>query len=430
MTRAAGFLRLSCKGASVARMLWFIRSLAPALLFVLAGLAPPVAARPAQKPAVTILVSIDGFRPDYLRRGVTPQLNALAAAGISSAMRPSFPPKTYPNHWTMVTGLRPDRHGIVANMIVDPEGKRPVFTMATEDPWWWQAAEPVWVAAEKAGIRTATMFWPGSNMPIGGVRPSDWHQFSMAVNNRQRVDAAIDWLRRPAATRPRFVTLYFDVVDSAGHDFGPDSPEVARAVGEVDAAIGRLRAGLAELHQPANLVVVADHGMAAIAPERVVRLDSFASPADYMLVEEGPFATLNARPGHEDALAAALTHAPAHVQCWPRAQIPERLHYGHNPRVAQFLCLADVGWEVLAREPARPVHGGTHGFDNDAPEMRALFIASGPAVRGRGVLPTFDNVDIEPLLRDLIGLPQATGRDGDDAPFRDALRPKAAPRRK
>ena len=375
---------------------------------------------PARKP-VTILVSIDGFRPDYRARGVTPNLDALAAGGISAAMRPSFPSKTFPNHTTLVTGLVPDRNGIVANKILDARRPGETFTMATEDAFWWADAEPVWIAAEKAGIRTATLFWPGANVEHDGRRPHDWQQFSMKVSNRQRVDGVIDWLRRPAKTRPAFVTVYFDTVDTAGHEYGPDSPEVTKAVADVDTAIGQLRAGLRGLHQRANLVIVADHGMAAISDDRIVRLDSFADPANYAVVEDGPFATLNPVAGHETALAADLAKAPAHVQCWAKGDIPARFHYGHHPRVPAYLCLADTGWEILAKAPRHPIKGGTHGFDNASPEMAALFIATGPAIRARGPIPSFDNVDIEPLLRDLIGLPQGQGRDGDDAPFKAAL---------
>lgn len=380
---------------------------------------PPVVQE--QRAPVTLLISIDGFRPDYLTRGVTPNLNALAAEGISAAMRPSFPSKTFPNHWTLVTGLRPDRSGIVANKMLDAKIPGKVFTMATDDPRWWSEAQPIWIAAEAAGIRTATMFWPGSNVLLAGGRPSDWMQFNEHISNRQRVDVVVDWLRRPPANRPRLLTAYFDLVDTAGHDFGPDSPQVTAAVAEVDSQIGHLRAELVALGQPVNLVVVADHGMAALAPERVVRLESFADPADYSVVEDGPFATLNPVAGHEAALAAALAKAPAHVQCWAKGAIPARLHYGSHPRVPAFLCLADPGWQVMGASSKGPP-GGTHGYDNDAPEMRALFIAAGPAIRPAGKLPTFDNVDVEPLLRDLIGLPQGTPRDGDDAPFRAALK--------
>ena len=401
-----------------------------ALAFALAGCAIAPAPRPAppvavaeQRAPITILISIDGFRPDYLTRGVTPTLNALAGDGISAAMRPSFPSKTFPNHWTLVTGLRPDRNGIVANRMLDPAIPGKVFTMATDDARWWSDAQPIWIAAEQAGIRTATMFWPGSNVLLENRRPSDWVLFNESISNTQRINTLLDWLRRPAAERPRLLTGYFDVVDHEGHEHGPDSPQVTRAAAEVDAAIGTLRAGLAALGQPANLIIVADHGMAALSPERVVRLESFANPADYAVVEDGPFVSLNPAPDHEAALAAALAKPPAHVQCWAKGAIPARLHYGSHRRVPAFLCLGDVGWQIMARESRGPA-GGTHGYDNDAPEMRALFIAAGPAFRAGGQLQTFDNVAVEPLLRDLLGLPPGKDRDGDDAPFRAVLKAK------
>lgn len=370
----------------------------------------------------TILISIDGFRPDYLARGVTPNLNALAKGGVSASMRPSFPSKTFPNHTTLVTGLVPDRNGIVANTMFDARKPGEKFTMSTDDPFWWADSTPIWVDAEKAGIPTATMFWPGSNVPHDGIRPHDWMQFNQAISERQRVDVVVDWMRRPAKTRPAFVTAYFDLVDTAGHDFGPDSPEVTQAVAKVDQAIGDLRRKLAGLKIRANLVIVADHGMAGISADRVVRLDQFANPQDFALVEEGPFASFNAVPGHEAALEAALAKAPPHVQCWAKGQIPARFHYGAHPRVPAYLCLADTGWEVLAKAPKKPVKGGTHGYDNLAPEMAALFIANGPNIRTKGKIAPFDNTSVEPLLRRLIGLPQGKGRDGTLAPVAQALR--------
>ncbi|WP_343528546.1 ectonucleotide pyrophosphatase/phosphodiesterase [Sphingomonas sp.] len=395
--------------------------------------ASPLAAE-ARTP-VTILVSIDGFRPDYLTRDLTPNLSRLAAQGVSAPMRPSFPSKTFPNHWTLVTGLVPDHHGIIANGFTDATHPGERFTMASDEPYWWSAAEPIWVTAEKAGVRTATMFWPGSNVGwggtlepgghhqvVGGVRPHDWQQFNQSVNDRQRVDSIIDWLRRPAAERPSFLTLYFDEVDTAGHEGGPDSPQVNAAVGAVDAAIGRLQAGLAALGQPANLVVVADHGMAATSSDRVVPLDSLADPSDYAMVEDGPYATLRAVPGHEQALEKRLLGHHDHVDCWRSTAMPARLRYGHNPRIPPYFCLAEAGWLILAKRPEKPFAGGTHGYDNVDPSMTALFIAQGPAFPAGVRLAPFDNVDVAPLLRDLIGLPAGQGLDGSDAPFRRILK--------
>jgi len=398
--------------------------------------ATTTASMPAEaRQPVTILISIDGFRPDYLDRGVTPNLNRLKAAGISASMRPAFPSKTYPNHWTLVTGLVPDRHGIVSNNMDDPTGAHPPFTLATDDPWWWNAAEPIWVTAEKVGIRTATMFWPGSNVGWGGVRregghgevdgatrPRDWQQFNQSVTGDQRVDAVIDWLRRPAATRPRFVTLYFDTVDSAGHASGPDSAQVTEAAADVDRLIGRLTDGLAALNQAANLVIVSDHGMAATSSTRTIALDGVLAPADATIGETGPYAGITPTPGREAAVAQALAAPHPHMQCWRKDRIPPRFRYGGNPRVPPYICLAATGWSIVKRLPERPFSGGNHGYDHQSAEMRALFIAQGPAFVAGRRLSVFDNVDIAPLLRDLLGLPAGQGLDGSDAPFRKVMR--------
>ena len=393
------------------------------LLALFALLAPAAIAADA-RPPVTILVSIDGFRADYLTRGLTPHLSALAAKGITAAMRPSFPTKTYPNHYTLVTGLRPDRNGIVGNKMEDTARPGETFTMkASQDSFWWNEAEPLWAAAEKAGIRSATMFWPGSNVAYDNVRPQDWFDYDEAITNTQRVDAVLDWLRRPPAIRPRFVTLYFDLVDTAGHRHGPDSPELNAALKEADAQIGQLETGLAALHQPANLVIVADHGMAATSPDRVIWIHDIADAADYHVVDEGPVATLDAIPGHEAALAASLLKPHPHIQCTRKQDLPARLHFGQNPRVAPFVCLADVGWLLMDAPPKKwDIDLGSHGYDNQAPEMLALFVAAGPNIAPRGTIPTFDNVDVYALLRDLLRLPPKPDVDGSDAPFKGVVK--------
>ena len=408
-------------------------ALAPVTAPPPATLATPAATVQAAAP-VTILVSIDGFRPDYLDRGVTPALNRLKAAGVSAAMRPSFPSVTFPNHWTLVTGLRPDRTGIVGNKMEDARRPGETFTMQTDDPFWWSDAEPIWVTAEKAGIRTATMFWPGANVAVGGtraptghhfvtggVRPSDWDQYNEAVTGEQRVAAVIDWLRRPAASRPRLITLYFDIVDTAGHDYGPDDARTTAAAAAVDAQIGSLVAGLAALNQPANLVIVADHGMAATSSTRTVALADLADPADLRAIETGPVASIVALPGREEAVARRLLRPHDHVDCWRKDAIPPRLHYGRNPRVAPFVCLAAAGWTIAKTAPTEAYSGGAHGYDPADPAMRALFIASGPAFAAGRTIASFDNVDVAPLLRDLVGLPAGRDLDGDDAPFRGVL---------
>jgi predicted AlkP superfamily pyrophosphatase or phosphodiesterase len=371
---------------------------------------------------VTILVSIDGFRADYLDRGETPNLSRLAASGVRAAMRPSFPSKTFPNHYALVTGMRPDHSGIVDNTMEDPRRPGITFKISNEqalDPFWWDEAEPIWITAERQHVRTATMFWPGAEVAHDGLRPSDWQHYDMNVTGEQRVRGVIDWLRRPAAIRPRFLTIYFDTVDTAGHQYGPDAPETNAAIRDVDARIGELVAGLAELGQSADLVIVADHGMAATSPDRVVRTPDLVDPALVHVVTEGPYSGMNALPGHEAEVAAALLRPHDHVRCWRRAEIPARFHYGTNPRVPDFYCLADTGW-LIARPDFEVEPGGTHGYDNAAPEMLALFVAAGPDFRAGVRLDAFDNVDVYPLVARLIHVAPRPS-DGTIAPLEGAL---------
>lgn len=389
-----------------------------------------------QRPPVTILVSIDGFRPDYLKRGVSPNLNALAASGVESSMRPSFPTKTFPNHWAIVTGDRPDRSGIVANNMEDESRPKDKFTMASDDPYWWSEVEPIWVTAEKQGVRTATMFWPGSNVAWGGTkaaewpytisngqRPSDWAQFNEEISATQRVNSVLDVLRRPADIRPHFVTLYFDEVDTAGHVNGPDTAQTTQAVADVDAHIGDLIAGLKILGQSANIVIVSDHGMAAKANDRVIPIDKIANPADYRTVETGPYVSMVAVPGHEKALEAALFKTRDHMQCWRKGDIPARFHYGSHRRIPPYFCLAETGWVFQATTPTKPITGGDHGWDDRAPEMQALFIANGPAFDTRFRVPAdFANVDVYPLLTRLLGVTSMPS-DGDATVLNGLIKP-------
>ena len=386
------------------------------------------AAEPAPAPKagpLLILVSIDGFRADYLDRGRTPALLGLAQQGVrSSGMRPAFPSITFPNHYTLVTGLTPDHHGIVANSMVDPAiTPDSRFTLgdftAVSDRRWWDEGTPIWVSAERAGLRTATMFWPGSEAAIQGVRPDLWAHFDASLTPDQRVDIVLDWLDQPAAKRPNFVTLYFDQVDHAGHEYGPDSEQVNRAAALVDAAITRLRDGLAArgLMRTANLVIVADHGMAAVPPDHLIVLDDLVDMAQVQLVAGGAVAELTPGPG-ADTRRLLAAHGPMH--CWPKGELPARFRYGTNPRIPPIVCVAEPGWMILTREGAQRFRahlapgqvGGEHGYDPASPLMAALFIAEGPAFQQGGlVIPPFDNVDVEPLLAHVLGIasPPADG---------------------
>lgn len=395
------------------------------LILLIAALLLPAGLAAKERP-VTVLVSIDGFRADYIERGLTPRLAALAKQGTSAAMRPSFPTKTFPNHYALVTGKRPDRNGISGNSIIDPRRPGVMFSLGNAaqalDPFWWTEAEPLWITAEKAGLRSATMFWPGSEVAFDGKRPSDWMRYDKNITNVQRVNTLLDWLRRPAAIRPAFATLYFDTVDTIGHEFGPDSAEVNAALAEVDARIGELVDGAAKLGVPLNLVIVADHGMRTTDEARVIQLDDLIDRASYIAVETGPYAAIEPVTGTDSRVADALLVPHDHMTCTRKENLPERLLWGRNPRVAAIICIADAGWTILSGPPMYPVKGGAHGYDNADPEMLAIFIANGPAFAKGEVLPVFDNVAVTALLRAALGLPEDAEADGKLADVKAALR--------
>ena len=391
-------------------------------------------ATPALKPesgAPLILVSIDGFRADYLDRGLTPNLKAIADDGVrATAMRPAFPSLTFPNHYTLVTGLYPDHHGIINNRFTDPvSGKKFVYKdiHTTSDPMWW-GGEPIWVGAERQGKRAATMFWPGSDVAIDGVRPDYWKPFDGKVSADARVDQVLAWIDLPTGQRPNLITLYFDAVDHAGHDHGPDSSETNAAIVATDHAIGRLLDGLRQrgLADKANLVIVSDHGMVATDNgAHMVILDDIVDVRDLRIQNLGLLAMFAAQPGREAAVEKALLAPHEHMRCWKKGETPARLHYGSNPRIPPLLCLADPGWLIWTREFAdRPgffVSKGEHGYDNADPHMAALFIAHGQAFKRGIVVPEFDNVDVYPLLTRVLGIRPAPN-DGNPATANEMLR--------
>ena len=406
----------------------------PALLLALSlaacatAPAPPSASAP-DAPYTLLLVSLDGVHPDDLARGDTPNLSRLAAHGVQAEwMVPSYPTLTFPNHYTLVTGLRPDRHGIVHNSMADPELGR--FALSNRDAVgegrWWSDGEPLWVTAENAGIPTATLFWPGSEAPVRGVRPTRWTPFDAGLPKSERVDRVLGWLSEPVATRPRLATLYFEHPDGAAHAHGPASPEMREAMRAVDAQIGRLVDGIERngLAGSVDLVIVSDHGMAAVPEGNVVAFEDMVDPE---LVEPASFGQsvgFNPVAGREAEAERALLGAHERHECWRKDELPARWNYGSHPRIPAIVCQMQEGWDAL---PARfierrpPGTRGSHGYDPALASMRAIFIARGPSFASGARLPAFDNVDVYPLLARLLGVEPA-GHDGNPATLLPALK--------
>jgi predicted AlkP superfamily pyrophosphatase or phosphodiesterase len=388
------------------------------------------AAPASVEPAPLVLISIDALRADYLGKGDTPNLDRIASQGVRAEwMNPSYPALTFPNHFTLVTGLRPDHHGVVHNtMRENGLGDFRVADLeAVGDGRWWRA-EPIWVSAEKAHLPTAIWAWPGSAAEIDGVRPTRWRPYDESVSAAQRIDEVAAWLQEPVATRPRFAALYLEMVDDAGHDFGPDAPQTRAAVREMDASIGRLLDALASkgLMDRVNLLVVSDHGMATVGPGHAMDVEDIVPMADAAVISVGQSIGIAPRGGRTQAVEQRLLGRHEHYQCWRKDELPPRWHYGSNPRVPPIICQMDEGWDALpaatlAKRAPRATRG-SHGYDPALPSMRAAFIAHGPAFRTGVVIPAFDNVDVYPLMSRLLGIPTHEN-DGDIVPLLPALKP-------
>jgi predicted AlkP superfamily pyrophosphatase or phosphodiesterase len=345
---------------------------------------------------------------------------------------PSFPPKTFPNHYTIVTGLYPGHHGIVANTIRDAATGRTLSLSNREeirDPMWW-GGEPMWVTAQRAGQQAAAMFWPGSESPIGGIYPRYWKAYDQSYPANDRIDQVLSWLDLPAAERPTFITVYFEDTDTAGHDDGPDSQAVRDAITRADGYLGRLLRGLEQrgLQDRVNLVVVSDHGMAAVSSDRVVVLDDHVSLEAAEVVDLNPTLGIFPREGTEDAVYRALLNAHPRLSVYRRADTPERWHYRDHPRIPPIVGVVDEGWQILRRGTVdgiragriRPA-GGQHGYDPQLMSMRGVFVAAGPAFREGVSVPALENVHLYNAMAQVLGVAPAPN-DGDPRVARTLLK--------
>jgi len=388
------------------------------------------------KPTV-ILVSIDGFHPAYLDRYSAPTLSMLARQGVRAKwMTPVYPSLTFPNHYSIATGLYPDNHGIVGNNFYDPEFKQ-TFSLSKREEvqngrWW--LGEPIWVTAEKQGQRAAAFFFPGTEAEIGGKRPSNWRTYDEKIPNSERVDTALSWLDLPGPERPTLILTYFGDVDHAGHESSPDSDGVRQAVAEVDKALGRLVDGLKSrsLFERVNVIVVSDHGMARIDTSQVILLDDYFDPKQAETVFwNGASVNIFPKPGMEQAIYSALkSKAPPQVTVYRKQDVPSRFHYGKSRRIGDVVVMADEGWTIVSRERYRPparaanggvVYQGTHGFDNRLESMRAIFVGHGPAFKQSQVVEPFESVDVYNVMAEILRLKPASN-DGGYAVARAVLR--------
>lgn len=362
------------------------------------------------KPVVVVL-SIDGFRADYLDDLPTPALRTLASEGVrAAALIPGFPTLTFPSHYTIATGLTAEQHGVVANRMYDRSSRHwysPADSTVREGRWY--RGEPLWVTAERQGMVTAIRYWPGSEAEILGVRPSYWKAYDAREPTRSRLEQVLDWLELPEAERPHLVFAYLDVVDVAGHAAGPGSPEVAAAVDSVDRAIGEFLRAL-DASSVANrvfLIVLSDHGMAPFTPDRHVALEDLADTTGVQGAQYGPVSNLFVSGGapHARRLRDELNRGLRNGRAYLRENLPARLGYSADPRAGDVVVLMEEGF-IFGRkrfEPSSP--GGAHGWDPRYPSMHGLFLIRGPGIPAGGRIPALESVRIARMIAEILELP-------------------------
>ena len=400
------------------------------LAVALVGCAARSQSQPTATRPIVILVSIDGWRWDYTGRFKPPTITSLANAGVEAqGLIPVFPSKTFPNHYTMVTGLHAARHGITSNNMIDPRlpGRFSLSNRDVQQDTRWWGGEPLWVTVERQGLVAGTMFWPGSDVEIAGDRPTYWKPYDGDFPNQARVDAIVSWLKQPEPKRPTFVTLYFSDVDTAGHDYGPDGEQTRKAALHIDAMMARLVAGVdsAGLSSRVNYVLVSDHGMSQLSPDRVIVLDEYISVSDVDLIDTAPIVGINPRPGiSTEAIYSALAGRHPSLAVYLKSNLPEKYQLRNHPRMPEIIGIADEGWHPTTQ--ARQLEGeefslGNHGYDPVHRSMHGLFIASGPHFKRGMVVPPLDNMHVYEMVCRVLGIRPAAN-EGDFSVTRRFLR--------
>ena len=375
------------------------------------------------KPYV-VMLSLDGFRWDYADKASTPNLDRIAENGVKlTSLKPSFPTKTFPNHYTIVTGLYPDNHGIVANKFYDPDIDRHYKVSdrkAVRDGSFY-GGEPVWVTAEKQGMRSASYFWIGSEADVNGIYPSYWKTYDHHFPFTQTIDSVVYWLQLPEEQRPHLVLFYNPEPDGVGHQYGPDSKEVKDMIVLLDSLVGVAYDKITALPiaDQVNFIIVSDHGMTEIQNKHVINLSDHIHEKWFEHIEgSSPVFSFTPKEKYRDVAFKALQEIE-HARVWQTKNIPEELHYGTNPRTLEWILLADSG-RYINQKKIFPVPEGDHGYDNDFKDMHGIFYAAGPAFKKNYISSCFENTEIYNLICYILNLEPASN-DGDIEKIKDIL---------
>ena len=379
---------------------------------------PHILAQP--KPYV-LLVSFDAFRWDYANRNITPNLDSVKAKGVTAlSLRPTFPSKTFPNHLAIITGMYNDHHGIISNHFENPYTKESYKlgdTISVRDSKWY-LGEAFWETAERYGIKTASYFWPGSELRDSNRRPTYYKKYEHTKPYKERIDGVINWLKLPLKKRPHFITLYFHDTDSYGHAFGPNSPEINTSIQRLDSLVRYLKSKLTQigLIDSTNIIFVSDHGMTEISLERTINVEDMLCGYDYKMQEGGPFALIEPIKEDFNEVYQTLKENENHYKVYLKKELPKYFHYSENPFISSIVLVAELGWSLVNNKiissMKRHYSKGNHGYDNNNTDMHGIFIAQGPKFKKGYKTGTLWNIDIYPLLCKIFNIEPRANIDG------------------
>ncbi|WP_461533296.1 alkaline phosphatase family protein [Sinomicrobium sp.] len=367
-----------------------------------------------QKPYV-VMVSIDGFRHDYAEKYRAQHILELQKNGSSTRrLIPSFPSKTFPNHYSLITGLYPEHHGIVSNVFYDPNTKKRYSIGnkdAVENGDWYQGI-PLWNLAQLQGICAASYFWVGSEADVNGMHPKYYYPYNKQTPYEYRVKRVLEWLQLPEKLRPHLITLYFSEVDTQGHRFGPDAEETRDAVAYVDQQIGALRTGLEKLDLPVYLIVTSDHGMDELS--QLINIRDYAE-VDNDHFYGGPVAMIYTESEAETERLYEQLSQQSLFAVYRRENVPNYLNYSDNDKIGDLVLIADAPYTIvnLTELPSLQKLGGMHGYDPfENKNMGGIFYIEGPGIKKNYSLPPIENVNIYPLVAKLLGIKIISEIDG------------------
>ena len=361
----------------------------------------------AQTQPYVILISFDGFRWDYVDRGITPNFDYIKENGVSAkSLRSCFPTKTFPNHISIVTGMYPEHHGIITNGFPDYINGTyySMYDSISRRDAKWYKGEAFWETAERQGIKTASHFWPGCDVTLPYRHPTYYYEYNGKIPYRKRVDDVINWMKLPYDQRPHFITSYFESTDTYGHRYGPDSPEINFAIAQLDSILGYYFEKLKEINllDSTNIIVVSDHGMTNVSTKRVVNIEKILEGYGYRNNDKGPFMELEPDSGQLNKIYNKLKENENHYRVYKREDVPAYFHFSNNPLISKIIVIAENGWSI---ETNKTLHDmikwktkGDHGYDNYWMDMNGIFYAIGPAFKKNYQVGTINNIDIYPLL--------------------------------